>query len=285
MRLQGHNLAASCKVILEDGGNVAKSHSCGNHGSFLVGVLDVNVIHVILQHFPCLEGVNTALYEVGGIEYRTHLGECLEDLKATLGGLTVDLLLVLVAEGNRVGGQVVKLLQMLKVDGEHILVLYVGNGVEAEHTDSFCPQNVGILQHSLEGIHVLAEICLLQVELTDGRADGPNLDALGIQHGADLLCLGGGDLADVLSVYAADLQKGNAVALHSGDLTSDLGGCLVGKCTQSVHLARLLRLPSMRRSRRQREQPHRSQSRMHCCRRASREYPAAPRACRSVPWG
>ena len=59
---------------------------------------------------------------------------------------------------------------------------------------------------------------LLQIDLADGRADGPGHKTVVIHLFANLASLIRRDLSDIYAIHTTDLQTAQAVALHGQDL-------------------------------------------------------------------
>ena len=113
------------------------------------------------------------MHEIRRIEYGADTREGAVDLKAPFGGLTVDLLFVLMAENDMRGSFIAEASEVLP---DHLAGAFdasVGKGVEAEHTDARRAENVGKLYNALEVIHMGCEI-VLQMKLADGGTHRPD---------------------------------------------------------------------------------------------------------------
>ena len=230
MRLQGQDHTAPRGV---EGQVLAESTDAVTGGDDVAvggGVLDVAVLHVRGQHLPGLHDVLAALDEVGGVKDRPQAGDGLVDGQAMGGVLAVDALLVLMAGDD--APLLAKVAEDIQTAADlvEVGVLAVCT-VEGEEADALGLKNLGHVQQVLELGGILLEVSADR-GLARGRADGPDLDARGVQLGLELLGGLTGQIGDIGAVHAADLQVGDGVFGQSLDLTQTVGVGLVGKSAE-----------------------------------------------------
>ena len=225
MGLQGQVFPAPGQEGVQDLPDVAVAPARGHHAAVAEqGVLDVHVVDPVLQHLPGFQGILAALDKVGGIENPVQLRHLRQHVQAPGSDVAVDALFVFMAQGNAGSGadlhHPVQPVQHLGAEGSGIL----SRGDEkGKHADILRAEDFGNVQGVAQGVEMGFEVILFDIDLAQGRTDGPGHQAGVLQPGADLPGLVQGDGGDVFTVHIAHFQPLHAVPAQGFDLEIDPG--------------------------------------------------------------
>ena len=155
-------------------------------------------------------------------------------VKATGGDITVDAFLIFVAEQHAAALAHAEHFAHLVDDSIAVVggILAYGD-VEGEHPQPLCAQHLGNFQRVAQLLKMGGKIAGLNIDLADGRADGPGTQPRVVQLAAHLFGLFQGNGGDVLAVYPADFQAVQPIAAHRRNLAVDGGGCFISKRVNS----------------------------------------------------
>ena len=140
------------------------------------------------------------------------------EFQATGSDITVDALLIFMAQQHATASCHIQ--ERTHTVDHFILIrgrIFILGHIEGEQPQILRTKNVGNLQAVPQGIQMGVKI-ILQLDLTDGRADGPGHKAIVVHLRPNLTGLIQRDLGHIHAIHATNFQALQAVALHSGDL-------------------------------------------------------------------